>query len=101
MPQRLSGHIGDGYTISAYIAPVPRLYPSLRFKFRPMLGTARSRLLFDNDGLQPDKSALNTATALHKHLVSWNLKDVDTKGNEKDVKPSPQAIMRMLPALQG
>ena len=43
-------YIHDGYTRSAYVAPRTRLYPAVRFLYRPMLAQGRaivSRAIID------------------------------------------------------
>ena len=89
-------YIHDGYTRSAYVAPRTRLYPAVRFLYRPMLAQGRSivaRAIMDTkDAAKTEEIA---AKAVAKQVVSWNL--VDHLG--ADVPIDVAHLLRLQPLL--
>ena len=87
-----SAFIEDGYTEERYIKAVERMYPEVRFKFRPILAEDRAALI-DNAAIaseqDPKKGERVIGQALADHLVEWSLK----------LKPVPENIMRLKPSL--
>lgn len=88
-------YIPDGYTESAYIRAVPRLYNELRFEFRPLLVDQRNIIADAAQKAPPDKADRILAAAVAKRLVSWSL--VDSQGN--GVPIGEANVLRLKPAL--
>jgi len=78
-------YIPDGYTRTAYVAPVEGQHPGCEFTYRPMLVDQVNSILILKDK-HPERDVTVTADATSKHLVSWNL--VDPKGEPVPVTPS-------------
>jgi hypothetical protein len=90
------GYIHDGYTLPGYIAAAPRLYPALRFTFRPILSQNRAvifrQIASAND---PRREESLAAQAVKAQLVDWDLKD-----HKGEVVPiDVPSILRMQPRL--
>ena len=73
----------DVYSEAGFITGVPRLYESLRFRFRPFMPSERSKVVSDLDRLPMDKRDLLIAKEMKRHLTEWNL---------TDAKDSPVAL---------
>ena len=96
MVSQTQGYIHDGYTISGYIKEEKRLYPSLRFTFRPLLAADRAiifRTIARAD--DPRKEETIAADTIRGHLVDWTLKD--EKGKLVEIKT--KHILRVQPRL--
>ena len=92
----LCGYIHDGYTRDGYIAEVPRLYPALRFKYRPLVAQERA-IVYDQIEKADVKTAeLHGAQSIFARVASWDLKD--SKGTT--VKLSVESILRVQPQLE-
>ena len=90
------GYIHDGYTMAGYIAAAPRLYPALRFTFRPILSQNRAvvfrQIASAND---PRREESLAAQAVKAQLVDWDLQD-----HKGEVVPiDVPSILRMQPRL--
>lgn len=92
------GIIPDGYTVHGYIAEVPRLYPALRFTYRPVLTQHRAIIFREiakaND---PNKEETIAAQAIARSVTGWDMKDA--KG--ESVSLSTSSILRVQPKLLG
>lgn len=90
------GFIDDGYTLPGYIAAEPRLYPALRFQYRPMLAKERARvtekILKHKDSAKAEEIAAETVVA---HVSEWTL----TNSKGEAVKIAPENVLRMQPRL--
>lgn len=90
------GYIHDGYTMSGFIAAVPRLYPALRFSYRPVLSQNRAvifrQIASAND---PRREESLAAQAIKSQLVGWDLKDQ----KDEPVAIEVSNILRMQPRL--
>jgi hypothetical protein len=94
-----NSYIPDGFTASAYIAEYPGLYSACRFKFRPMLHAERSKV-FDAGRIDNFNSAKATYLALEKHVVEWDVRSIDAKGEPGEVLPiKALCIARLAPNL--
>ena len=92
------GYIADGYTLTAYLAEVPRLYPALRFTYRAVLAQNRAVIFREMDKAaetDPRKAESISAAAMVAQLVSWDL--VDQKGEAVPISASN--ILRLQPTL--
>lgn len=68
------GYINDGQTRSGYVQAVPRLYPAVRFKFRPVLARDRAVIVgrvSRGDDTEAEKVA---AWLLATNIVEWDLR---------------------------
>lgn len=92
------GYIPDGYTLAGYIKGEDRLYPALRFQYRPMLVQDRSVIMRHMSKVleDPDEMELVGAKAIAARLVSWDLKNVG-----KILPRTTDVILRMQPELEG
>ena len=89
-------YIHDGYTREAYIQPHPRLYPALRFTYRPVLAQDRAviyrHIERTND---PRKEETIAAEFMRRQLLDW---DVTNAGGEA-VALEVTNILRLQPRL--
>ena len=68
------GYIHDGYTISAYISALPRLYPELRFSYRPVLSQNRAVIFRQIASIDdPRKEESIAAQAIKAQMIDWDL----------------------------
>ena len=67
--------INDGYWETGYLAGVPRLYPELRFVFRPALVEEGQDFQDRNRQLPAKDYDVKAADFVAKRLQSWDLKD--------------------------
>lgn len=81
---RLSAYIHDGYTVAGYIQEVPRLYPAVRFTFRPVLSQNRA-VVFQEIQLTTDarKGETIAAELVKSQILSWDI--VDHEGNAVEI----------------
>lgn len=96
------GYFHDGYTADGYIAGVDRLYPSVRFRFRPVL--TQNRAVIDSQmpaGGDPRKSETLAATVICAQLESWDMQKPKTMGSDELVAIELEAseVLRIPPAL--
>ena len=89
--------IADGYTESAYLAPVENVYEQeIRFTYRPTLNEERSLASDDvrsaKDGAQADRKAANR---LVKQLVCWSITRPDKDGKQVPLELSVKNILRL------
>lgn len=90
------GYIHDGYTVPGYIQGVPRLYPSLRFEYRPMLTQARTVVYRKIQTLNdPNKEEEIAAKAIKAQVANWDLKDEKEVGVPLEI----EHILRVQPTL--
>lgn len=82
----------DGYTRSAYIAPVLNLHGEVRFKFRPMIHETREKL---NESLQNAKTILD-AQKLIIGMISGRVTEWSISGKDKSLLPRDPATVRLL-----
>lgn len=89
-----TGYIPDGYTRKGFIRGVSRLFPDVKFIYRPILLAERAELnakLALADAKQVEKLA---ADAVAKHVVSWDMQ------HEDNTLPIDAAtILRLEPSL--
>jgi hypothetical protein len=90
--------IDDGYTEKGYIAGVDRLYPAVRFEFRPTLHEERREFFRtgENKRTGGDEVA-HIAAFLERKITSWDLKRGDSTGLPIEVA----SFKRLKPALLG
>ena len=93
--ERLLSFIHDGYSRSAFIAGIPRLYPDVRFTFRPMLSQARAVVSDRIAKSDPSKGETLAATAIVAHVSDWDV--TDHEGKTVDV--STANVLRLQPRL--
>jgi hypothetical protein len=67
--------INDGYNETAVIHEVPRLYPAVKFAFRPMLISQRQDYFKGAEKLTGLPLRRFVAGYLVAHLVSWDVQD--------------------------
>lgn len=92
---KVCGYIADGYTRKGYIEESPRLYPAVRFSYRPMIASERAAV---NDRVANAKAAESeayAAKAIASHVCDWDL--CDCEGKSLPVKA--EVAMRLQPAL--
>lgn len=92
---RLLAFIDDGQTEAAYIAGQERLYPELRFEYRPALPSELSayyRLMNATKDADADSVAATWAAA---RMVSWSV--ADRSGNP--VTANAASMLRLRPGL--
>lgn len=93
---RLSAYIHDGYTVAGYIQEVPRLYPAVRFVFRPVLSQNRAVVFREiqraND---PRKEETIAAEIIKAQIQSWDI--LDENGETLPIETSK--ILRLQPRL--
>jgi len=68
-------YIPDGYERDGYIAEEPRLYPAVKFRYRPMLAQDRSQIqhAFAQAAEHPRKQDELMAKAIESRVVQWDL----------------------------
>jgi hypothetical protein len=94
--QHVLGYIHDGYTMSGYITAAPRLYPALRFTFRPVLSQNRAVIFRQIAGAgDPRREESLAAQAIKAQLVDWDLKN--HQGQPVAIEVS--SILRVQPRL--
>ena len=64
----------DGYTVSAFIRGRERMYPDLRFSFRPVLSPEWAEFAERTPQTVPDRMRHNAAGIVNS-IVSWDAKD--------------------------
>lgn len=89
----------DGYTEEGYIAEIPRLHPSLRFRFRPMLPAERAQAMREMDAAVKSANAkmseIVSARLMAKRILEWDLKN-----SQGEVVPiSEEIFLKMRPVL--
>lgn len=90
------GYIHDGYTADGFIAESPRLHPSLRFTYRPMLAQNRTVVFREiAKCTDPRKEETLAAQTIKSQVLSWDL--VDENGKAVDLTVSN--ILRVQPRL--
>jgi hypothetical protein len=98
MEGKVCGYIADGYTRKGYIAAVPRLYPALRFTFRPALTAERARINRQIvDSKTDDIGEAIAARETARRVVNWDLTDCD----DKPVPCDAEHLLRVQPSLNG
>jgi hypothetical protein len=70
--QRNYHTIDDGYDEPGFIAEVPRLFPALRFTYRPMLPEQRDFVLRQLNKLTPEQYSLRVCAEIAARVKSWN-----------------------------
>lgn len=88
-------YIADGYEESGYLREEARLYPAVRFRYRPLLTEERNRLLAENAKLPAGGATRNTAKVLALKVRSWSL--TDAAGEPLPV--TVETVLRLRPAL--
>jgi hypothetical protein len=90
------GHVpNDGYTETAYIAEVPRLYPEVRITFRPLPNEKRTLISYQIDKKKDTDRPGHWNAVIAKQVLSWSLKD--EKGDP--LPTTDKLISRLKPAL--
>lgn len=90
------GYFHDGYTVDGYIDGVDRLYPAVRFRFRPML--TQNRAVIDNQislSRDPRKTESIAAQVICAQLEAWDL----VKPDGETIKLTVSEVLRIPPAL--
>ncbi len=64
--------IRDGYTEHGYIREEERLYPALRFQFRPLTFAERDAVASSITGKSPSESAEMFCKAVVAHVTKWD-----------------------------
>lgn len=103
---RLSAYIHDGYTVAGYIQEAPRLYPAVRFTYRPVLAQNRAVVFREiqraND---PRKEETIAAEAVKAQVQEWDI--IDHEGRAVGIAASnilrlqPQLFSRMFRMVMG
>ena len=105
----MNGYIHDGYTLTGFIKGRDRLYPDLRFTYRPVIIQNRS-VIFNaisqaNQAGKPAEAEAIAAKACKSHLLSWDLtgKGGETLPTEADhvVQIPPELNNRLFRVLMG
>jgi hypothetical protein len=86
--ENIFGLLPDGYDFSGYLAGVPRLYPPVRFKYRPMLRAERAALARASEGLTGEEQVKRMAADLEKRIKSWDFPR----------PPKAETFLRLAPA---
>lgn len=91
------GYIDDGFTLDGRLNAVERLYPALKFKYRPILITNRSAIFsaIAKCGDDSTKAEAIAARAIKAQLVEWDLKN--RKGELVPLEVA--SILRLQPTL--
>lgn len=90
------GYIHDGYTLHGYVAAMPRLYPELRFTYRPVLSQNRAVIFRQIASMDdPRREESIAAQAIKAQLIDWDLKN--HKGEAVAVETAE--ILRVQPRL--
>ena len=96
-----TGIIEDGYTQSAYIEAIAGLYPTIRFRFRPVMVRENSIIVrkqahcYSEQPPQAGKAQEIAAEVVASLIVSWDIKD--SRG--EDVPITKDMVLRLRPAL--
>lgn len=67
------GHIDDGYSRKAYIAPRRGLHDAVRFEYRPLVVKQKARHLQEMRTLGLEDQQVKAAEVLNKQIVSWSI----------------------------
>lgn len=89
----------DGYTLSAYIAGVPRLHGPVRVRYRPTEQLERAVLLEVNQNHSEKEVTKKFAAVMASKLSEW---DVEQLGPSEVMIPmpiTPENMLRLKPAL--
>ena len=86
-----TGYIADGYTVSAYLAEAPKLYPALRFKFRPCTSEEVNGFIESLAGKGAREEARAVAKFLATKIASWDVQDAAGK----EILVSEAALSRL------
>lgn len=90
------GHVpNDGYTETAFLLEVPRLYPEVHLAFRPLPSEKRTLIRYQIEKKKDTERPGLWNSVVAKQLVSWNLQD--EKGDPLPI--SDKVIARLKPAL--
>jgi len=95
MTQEAFAYIEDGYMYNGYIEKIDRLYPALRFVYRPTLSQNRARILDEMAAAKAEASEHIAARMIASRVKTWNLKDRNGKG----VEVSTASALRLQPRL--
>jgi hypothetical protein len=91
-----TSYIDDGYTVDGYLAAAYRLFPAIRFTYRPVMVGPRAviarKMAEENDAAKAQAIA---AEVLKKHVQKWDLK----RRNGELVPLETSHILRMQPSL--
>lgn len=91
-----SAFINDGYTREAYIKPVDRLRPAVRFTYRPALVVERDEILYGPASKgTPTAQAMAVAKLVASKIKAWNVCDA----NGKPVEINDGNVLRLDPSL--
>src|SRR5262245_30308487 len=88
-------YISDGFTESAFLKGVARLYDDVRFSYRPLLIDERSEFLDCTGKLSPAQRERETAKLMAGKLVSWDV--TDRNGNA--LPANADNLLRLRPVL--
>lgn len=89
-----SAFIDDDYEREGYISRRPGLHPAVKFSFRPMLMTERSRMLTEqNRAKTPEESETLAAKEIARRIKWW---DIENR-NGKEVGITPENVIRLQP----
>ncbi len=86
-----SAFIDDGYTLAGLVKGQPRLWPQIKFTFRPAMPAAileHQRLIRDGSGADRAEAETKLICA---HLVSW---DAQTRDGLAPITPALVAKLR-------
>ena len=98
MSDYLSAYIHDGYTAKGYIEGIERLYPAVRFTYRPILPKDRAVYVRAiQEAGNPRKEEEIAAAAIAKSVKSWNVKKTESAESQKlvDVPIKAAEILRL------
>lgn len=70
--ENIFGLLPDGMDFPGFLAGVARLYPAVRFTYRPMLRTERAALARRSDGMTGEEQVKGMAAELEKRIKSWD-----------------------------
>lgn len=91
-------YIHDGYTRRAYIAAEPRLYPAVRFTYRPILTSDRAVVAAAVRGANPRRGEEIVAACIERYVDEWDIEK--QSGNRRcRVELRASEILRLQPRL--
>ncbi len=85
----------DGFTFKRYIEGQDRMYPSLRFEFRPVLPIQRAKIADKRNESQGEQAILSLSKVLAARVVAWSA--IDRTGRK--LEPRAENIARLHPTI--